>query len=103
MIVRFDSKAGQLFMNGEPAVQLLRMMGQTGDVPGAILGPDIPPALDRLRRAVEAGTPAAPSASGAEEVEERALPVSLRQRAFPLIELLERAANKRANVVWEKA
>jgi hypothetical protein len=30
------------------------------------------------------------------------MPVSLRQRAHPLIELLERAAKKNADVMWER-
>lgn len=102
MIVRFDSKAGQLFMNGEPAVQLLRMMGQTGDVPGALLGADVASALVRLKQALEAPV-AAPAASAGEDTDERVVPVSLRQRAFPLIDLLERASKKQADVVWEKA
>ena len=98
MLVRFDSKAGSITMFGDVAVNLLRMMGQSGSIPGAILAADIPPALDRLRQAVS-GVQPPPKARKPDEEGER--PVGMQQRAFPLIELLERAAKQGADVVWE--
>jgi hypothetical protein len=98
MLIRFDSKAGTITMFGDVAVELLKMMGQSGSVPGAILAGDIPAALERLRRSL-AGTrdPAAE-----QKTEEDGEPkVALRQRAFPLIELLERAAKQDADVIWD--
>lgn len=86
-------------MFGDVAVTLLRMMGQTGSIPGAILAPDIPPALARLQGAIGAQPAAAPRPEGGENGEP---PVSLRQRAFPLIELLQRAVRKNADVIWEE-
>ena len=99
MLVKFDSKAGALTTFGDVAVQLLRLMGQSGAVPGAILSQDIPAALARLREGVGAH-PEAP-AKKTDGDEEPA--VGLSQRAFPLIELLERAAKTGADVIWEKA
>ena len=98
MLIRFDSKAGSITMFGDVAVNLLRMMGQSGSIPGAILGADIPPALDRLRQAV-AGVQPPPKKDKADDRAET--PVGMQQRAFPLIELLERAAKQGADVVWE--
>lgn len=98
VLVRFDSKAGQMTMFGDVAVTLLKMMGQSGSVPGAILSGDIPPALERLRKGV--GAAREPDQRDAGEEEEPK--VNLRQRAFPLIELLERAAQSGADVVWEE-
>jgi len=49
MLIRFDSKAGTITMFGEVAISLLRLMGQSGAIPGAILSQDIPAALARLR------------------------------------------------------
>jgi len=98
MLVRFDSKAGSITMFGDVAVNLLRMMGQSGSIPGAILGADIPPALNRLRQAVS-GVQPAPTARKADDEGEP--PVGMQQRAFPLIELLERAAKQGADVLWE--
>ncbi|HET7596685.1 MAG TPA: DUF1840 domain-containing protein [Burkholderiales bacterium] len=98
MLVRFRSDAGDMLMFGDVAVTLLKMMGQTGDVPGAILAPDIPAALERLQGAVGA-QPDGPRERAAGE---REPPVTLRQRAFPLIELLQRAIRKNADVIWER-
>jgi hypothetical protein len=98
VLVRFDSKAGTLTTFGEVAVKLLRMMGQSGAVPGAILAQDIPAAVQRLRQAV-GQHPDTRAQSGANDEEP---PVNLSQRAFPLLELLERAAKIGADVIWEE-
>jgi len=97
MLVKFDSEAGQILMFGDVAVSLLKMMGQSGVVPGAILSRDIPPALERLKQSVAAQAEH-PRARKNDETEEP--DVSLRQRAVPLVDLLERAARKGANVMW---
>ena len=101
MLVQFDSKSGRFSMFDESAVPLLKMMGHSGTVPGAILAADIPPALDRLKAAL-AALPETPRAAS-EEQDEKEPPVSLRQRAFPLVELLERAARNGSDVVWDRA
>ena len=100
MLVRFDSKVGTLTTFADVAVKLLRLMGQSGSVPGAILAADIPAAVQRLRQGigVEKEPPSARGARG-EDADQR---VSLSQRAFPLIELLERAARSGADVIWEQ-
>ena len=100
MLVKFDSKAGTLTTFGDVAVQLLRLMGQSGAVPGAILARDIPAAVERLKQGVGARKDP-PSTKKPDDSEEP--PVGLSQRAFPLIELLERAAKTGADVIWEKA
>jgi len=100
MLVKFNSDAGALIMFGDVARKLLRMMGQTGDVPGALLAPDVPAALERLKKAV-AAEPAAREGGGPAAGNEEP-PVSMRQRAFPLIDLLTRAAMRDRDVVWEE-
>ena len=45
MIVRFSTRLGAFTMHGDAAVALLRAMGHSGTVPGAILGADLPAAL----------------------------------------------------------
>jgi hypothetical protein len=99
MLVRFDSKAGTITMFGDVAKKLLRLMGQTGAVPGAILAPDIPPAVERLRQAISGETEKGAPRDTKDDGEP---PVNLRQRAFPLVELLERAAKQKADVIWEE-
>ena len=100
MLVRFDSKAGSITMFGDVAKRLLRLMGQTGALPGAILAADIPAAVARLRQGVSLGEPPAQPAPDSRNDEEP--PVNLNQRAFPLIELLERAAKQDADVIWDE-
>jgi len=99
MLIRFDSKAGTITMFGEVAVNLLRLMGQSGAIPGAILSQDIPAALERLRGGVGARTEKPPARNRDDESEP---PVSLHNRAVPLIDLLERAAKSGADVTWEE-
>jgi hypothetical protein len=99
MLVRFNSDAGLITMFGDVAVTLLKMMGQTGVLPGAIRPEDIPAALERLKQEV-AAQPAAPPAGGSRDDGEPR--VGIRQRAFPLIELLERAAKRGCYVTWEE-
>jgi len=92
-------------MFGETAATLLHMMGHSGTIPSAILAEDIPAALARLEQAV-ADSPDPPEQDDdddAEEDPEKKSPVSLRQRAFPLIDLLRRAAEGGHSVTWSKA
>ena len=99
MLVRFDSKAGTITMFGDVAKQLLRLMGQSGAVPGALLAQDIPSAVERLRQGISGQAEKIPPRNTKDEGEP---PVNVHQRAFPLIELLERAAKQKADVIWEE-
>lgn len=101
MLIKFDSEVGSFSMDREIAVQLLRAMGHSGTVPGAMLATDIPGALARLKSMVDkspAGT-ARPPAKGSDE--DSPVTVSLRQRAYPLVDLLTRAAEKGKEVLWK--
>jgi hypothetical protein len=53
MIVKFSTSIGQLTMHGDAAVALLKGMGHSGTVPGAILAADLPDALAQLQRMLE--------------------------------------------------
>lgn len=101
MLIRFNSKAGSISLFGEAAVTLLRMMGQSGTIPGAILAPDIPAAVNRLRDALASGRVVPQKVETRKEDQDAEPPVAISQRAFPLIELLERAAKQNADVIWE--
>jgi len=93
MLVKFDSKAGSFVMFGDVAVPLLKLMGMSGDLPGAVLAADIPAALARLKGGATGADPhAAADDDGS---------VTLRKRALPLIDLLERSAKKNAAVTWD--
>ena len=100
MLVNFDSDVGGFTMFGEPAVKLLKMMGHSGTVPSAILAKDIPAALDRLKAAL-ATHPGPPPAVEKADERDKEPKVSLEQRAFPLIDLLTRAAARGCDVTWK--
>lgn len=98
MPVTFDSDVGGFSMFGDIAVTLLKMMGHSGTVPGAILAADIPPALARLQEQLQ-GVPR-PAERETDEDKGKEKPISLHTRAVPLIDLLERAARRGKDVVW---
>ena len=100
MLVKFRSDAGDITMFGDVAVTLLKMMGQSGVLPGAIVAKDVPAALERLKRA--AAVAPEPVATGKEPGGEKEPPVSLKNRAFPLVELLARCVEKNCDVIWEE-
>ncbi len=102
MLVKFDSEVGSFTMNGDIAVQLLKAMGHSGTVPSAMLAGDIPAALARLKSAVAASPKPAAESPDSDDKDRREVPVSLGQRAFPLIDLLTRAAAKGVEVMWTK-
>jgi len=98
VLVKFDSEAGSVMMFGEIAQTLLKMMGHSGAVPSALLAEDIPAALDKLKSAL-ALTPGGQGGQRADHAGERK--VSLQQRAYPLIELMERAAQRNCDITWK--
>jgi hypothetical protein len=102
MLIKFDSEVGSFTMAGDIAVQLLKAMGHSGTVPSAILPGDIPNALARLKAAVDASPATAAESPAADEKDPKEIPVSLRQRAYPLIDLLTRAAKRGTEVMWTK-
>jgi hypothetical protein len=101
MLVRFESDVGGFTMFGDVAVQLLKMMGHSGTVPSAILAPDIPAAIDRLKVALQSQPPPPPPVDEVDaRGEKREVPVSIHARAVPLIDLLARAAKRGSDVTW---
>ncbi|MGR8942220.1 MAG: DUF1840 domain-containing protein [Gammaproteobacteria bacterium] len=90
---------------GDVGQTLLKMMGKSGDVPGAILAEDVPKALERLKGSIEklkAESSQTPSEGDAKHNEWKEQPVTLAQRALPLIELLTAAAKANCYVMWDR-
>ena len=99
MLVTFKSSAfADLTMFGEVAVSLLKHMGQSGDVPGAILAADLDDALENLQTSLSKIEPVADTGQNDDEEEST---VSLATRANPLIKSLKAAASANADVLWE--
>ena len=102
MLVTFTCKAyADITMLGDVALGMLKMMGHSGTVPGAILAEDVPAARDRLMRAIETiKAEPAQNESGNRDDDSNERPVSLAHRALPLIELLAAAAKEKCDVMW---
>jgi hypothetical protein len=99
MLVKFDSEVGTVTMFGDIAQRLLKMMGHSGAIPSALLAADIGGALTRLKSAL-AIAPGDQQPAAPKDDEAKSPNVSLRQRAFPLIELMERAAAHGVDITW---
>jgi hypothetical protein len=99
MLVTFSCKAyADITMFGDVAVSLLKMMGHSGTVPGALSAEDIPAALERLRSALATEA----EKRVAQDSDDDEPPVTLSQRAVPLIALLEAAQGANTHVMWDK-
>ena len=99
MLVTFTTKTyADITMFGDIALALLKIMGCSTTVPGAILAADVPAALGRLTAAMDAEKALPPPVTDA-DVEEP--PISMAHRALPLIDLLTAAAKANANVMWK--
>lgn len=106
-MIRFSSSAaGDVNMLDEHGQLLLDIIGKSKAPRGAITPEQISAAVAALRAASEhdrksnQGNEAAEDSDDAEEKDRDGPRVGLGQRAFPLIELLERAAEKNTSVTW---
>ena len=100
MLITFTTSVyADITMFGEDAIHLLKLMGHSATVPGALLAEDIPEALQRLEAAVEVDKQS-PQPQQSEDGEDGETAVSLSLRALPLIELLKAAAEENCNVMW---
>jgi Domain of unknown function (DUF1840) len=107
MIVKFSTSIGQLTMHGDAAVALLKGMGHSGTVPGAILAADLPGALAQLQRMLETsghttGAPPLPPAQSEEEEREREPVITLKTRAVPLLDMIRTALARKSDLMWER-
>lgn len=99
MLITFTTPVyADITMFGDVALNMLKLMGHSATVPGALLAEDIPEALQRLEAAVEVDkqSPQPPA-----EAEDGEAAVSLSHRALPLIELLKAAIKANRNVMWD--
>jgi hypothetical protein len=99
MLVTFSCKAyADITLFGDVAVSLLKMMGHSGTVPGALSADEVSTALERLRKALAEQRQQEAVVTGNDDEP----PVSLAHRAMPLIALLEAARNAHTHVMWDK-
>jgi hypothetical protein len=113
MIVKFSTRYGQLTMLGEAAIQLIKLMGHSGTVPGAILSGELPAALASLRAALAtSGSAPSPDQPAVEqgpdedlndEESSRPPPVTLGMRAVPLLDMIDTAIRSGdSDLMWER-
>lgn len=93
-------------MHGEAAVALVKAMGHSGAVPGAILAAELPVALAQLERTLESSgdNPAAPiePVHDDEDAREREPVITLRTRAVPLLDMVRTAIARNSDLMWER-
>ncbi len=99
MIYKFKSSAtGDLIMLGPQGDQLLRLLGREPAPRGIIEVAAMPAALAALQAAIAAAeAPAAPDDGDGDDARPA---VGLRQRLWPMVEMLRRAQAADAAVVW---
>lgn len=105
MLYRFRSPAGaDVVMLGDAAEALLRLLGREPAAQGIFQNADLPALVQRLEQAVADDDAqfqrALDAAQAAGEPAPRRSGVSLRQRAWPLRELMLHSQRERADVVW---
>ena len=94
MIYKFKSPAtGDLIMLGPLGDQMLRALGREPSPKGIIEPADMPAAIAALQAAIAADERPA-------EQDDKPAPVGLRQRLWPMVEMLRRALAADAPVVW---
>ncbi len=108
-MIRFQSDAaGDVLMLDAPAAEILRAIGRNGSSQGVLMPEQLQGAILALEAAVERAEAEvkAPEAMEPEAADESADPwppqpaVSLRQRAYPVLEMLRRALAQKKRITW---
>jgi hypothetical protein len=104
-LYKFKSKAGSdVIMMGPHGDKVLKLIGKDAAPKGIIEPAAMLAAIQAIEQAVLAEEEARRQAEAEAEAEGRTLPpaegVSLRQRAWPLVELMKRAQRDGHDIVW---
>ncbi|HJW12144.1 MAG TPA: DUF1840 domain-containing protein [Albitalea sp.] len=105
MIYKFRSKvAGDVIMLGASGDHLLRSIGKAPAAKGIIEWAAMPAAIAAIERAIADEEAARKQAEADAAAEGKKLPpqegVSLRQRAWPLVEMMKRSHAAEVDIVW---
>jgi hypothetical protein len=105
MIYKFKSKvSGDVIMTGSVGDDVLRLLGKVPAAQGILEAAHMAQAIATLEQAVLMQEQADEQARLDAQVEGQKMPISegvtLRQRVWPLIEMLKRSASEHADVVW---
>jgi hypothetical protein len=105
MIYKFKSNAaGDVIMLGAHGDALLKLLGKDVSASGIIEPAQMPAAIAALEQAVHADEAERARAEAEAQAEGHTLPprqeVSLRQRVWPLVEMMKRSAAEDQAIVW---
>jgi hypothetical protein len=101
MLITFTCSAyADITMFGDVAIQLIKYMGHSGQVPSALTANDVPAALQNLEAAIEANSQLNPPQHPSGDMDDEPV-ITLSHRALPLIELLKAAEKAECNVMWD--
>ena len=101
MIYKFKTRAdGDLIMTGPVGDQLLRLIGKEPAATGIIEAAGLPAAIAALEQAVADGGEASNATEADPNARKPAERVSLKQRAWPMIQMMRRAQAEQADIVW---
>jgi hypothetical protein len=108
MLVTFSSKAGaDILMLAQHAKPLLTIIGKTDDKDLLQRGVFMPEQLEEAIMRLEQAIAAEPRQNLEDDQDSDSpkdaltMPVGLRQRSFPLLDLLKRAQTQQVPVMWE--
>ena len=102
MLVTFKTDVGNISMFKDIALHMIKMMGHSATIPGAILAADVPSALNRLKTGINKEKISPPAVEDENEDKDEDKPVvSISNRALPLIDLLTAAIEADCDVMWE--
>lgn len=100
MLVTFSSPVhSDVTMFADVAKRILKLMGQSGSIPGAVAAEDVPSVLEHLKNEVSFHDEGqSDSQDNGNENHEPTIGIAV--RAFPLIEMLTAAAESESTVMW---
>jgi hypothetical protein len=101
MLYKFKSKAaGDVIMLGPNGDQVMRLVGREPAAKGIFEVEDMPALISALERAVAADDAARKPDGKADEPQGKGDSVSLRQRVWPLVEMLRRCQSANQVMTW---
>jgi hypothetical protein len=101
MIYKFKSKAaGDVIMLGPNGDRVLGLIGKDAGGKGIIEPAQMPAAIAALQAAIEADDAARAAPADEQDPQSRPEAISLRQRAWPLVEMMRRAHAADEPITW---
>jgi hypothetical protein len=101
MIYKFKSKAaGDVIMMGPSGDQVLRILGKEPAPKGIIEPAQMPAAMKAIEDAIASDEAARKNAQDEDDKPRKGDGISLRQRAWPLVEMMKRAHAADESIVW---